>query len=200
MDVSASAGSPCPQFSVKRMEPPSAVVCRSGTSGAAGGGGLAPLAVMLASLSMLKQAIFFLQLSQSITRTPRLLKLDDDPAPAGEALCIGSSTQLLMDDYMYLVQSSSGLAQSMHSPELARVAVTADAPREQNRTVEDCKLYGIRFSEQSLSSRKLDGAGRDQIKPMKVDDDVETVARVPAAAAPLGRNKPHIFTFIVDDL
>ena len=144
---------------------------------------------MLASLSMLKQAIFFLQLSQSITRTPRLLKLDDDPAPAGGALCIGSSTQL----------SSSGLAQSMHSPELARVAVTADAPWEQNRTVEHCKLYGIRFSEQSLSSRKLDGAGRDQIKPIKVDD-VETVARVPAAAAPLGRNKPHIFTFIVDDL
>jgi hypothetical protein len=25
MDVSASAGSPCPQFSVKRMEPPSVV-------------------------------------------------------------------------------------------------------------------------------------------------------------------------------
>ena len=115
---------------------------------------------MLASLSMLKQAIFFLQLSQSITRTPRLLKLDDDPAPAGEALCIGSSTQLLMDDYMYLVQSSSGLAQSMHSPELARVAVTADAPREQNRTVEDCKLYGIRFSELSLSSRKLEGRSK----------------------------------------
>lgn len=28
MDVSASAGSPCPQFSVKRMEPPSVVRAR----------------------------------------------------------------------------------------------------------------------------------------------------------------------------
>jgi hypothetical protein len=152
--------------------------------------------LMLASLSLLKQAIFFLQLSQSLNRTPRLLKIDDDPAPAGEALCIGSSTQLLVEDC--LVQSSSGLARSMQSSELARVAATEHAPWEQNRTVEDCKLCGLRIAEQSLSSRELDDAG--QIKPIKVDDDIETVARVPAAAAPLGRNKPHIFTFIVDDL
>ena len=60
--------------------------------------------------------------------------------------------------------------------------------------MQDCKLYGLRFSAQLLPSHTLDDQ-RSQIKPIKVDDDIETVAHVPAK-----RSKPHIFTFIVDDL
>ena len=75
----------------------------------------------------------------SLLGVPLLLQLLLVPAAAAAAaaqsaaISIGNSTQLFVDDF--LIQSKVNLTRSMHSPDLSRVAITADAPWERNYTV-----------------------------------------------------------------
>ena len=55
------------------------------------------------------------------------------PSAQSAAISIGNSTQLFVDDF--LIQSKVNLTRSMHSPDLSRVAIAADAPWERNYTV-----------------------------------------------------------------